>query len=585
MKKILLLVLLALFIVPFVSADITFNNDFYEEYNMGDVVEVQGYVLSDSNVDDIFRLYLVCGGDSQILSGKMIHVSNNQNYYFAQDVNLPVNSNGICHFNADFNDENEDSEDFQVTDELKGDIFVTSTRIKLGEPLNVEGDVYRLSDDRISGFGILTLSKDSEEFLVDSFDITNGDIAYNFILDSLPAGDYDLQVEVYDYYGNSHIFTFAQKIQVINELTARVSLETYEVLQGNNLKILGAVDDADSYEVYIEYEGKSETLNFYSAGFEYDVKLGTLGGGSHTILVRIVDSYGNFYLETLGYEIISVPDRMDVEIGDSVLPGDSISLGATIYDKADYIYQDEISVRILNPKGEKIGLSEINSGESSTYEVEDYTAPGIYKAVFESPDFNVEREFTVNTLEKIDAYFEDNRLKVKNVGNVDLSDDFNVLIGGSTVDFSYSLKPSEIGSYDLRGWVSQGVYTASVSSDYGDIQVDVELVDDRTGFQKVTGFVVGANGGSPTLLWLILIIVVAAIVYFVFFRKKPTKRGDVYEGDYNKHFEEGKSMRERVMEKRNRLRTQPKRLFPSKEIPKRDADNFRDDMVRKMKER
>ena len=585
MKKIVLVIALAIFVLPFVNAEIDFSNDFYDKYNLGDVVNVQGYISSDSNVDDIFRLYLECGDNSQILSGRMIHVNRNENYYFNQEVNLPMNFDGTCNFNADFNDESVNSDDFSITDELKGDIFVTDNQVRLGESLNLEGDVYRLSNDRVDGFGILTLSKDSEEFLVDSFDIDGGDIVYSFILDSLPSGDYDLEVEVYDYYGNSHAFSFAQKIEIVDELSARVSLNVYEINQGENLKLNGEIDDSENYEVYVEYGDDSETLNFYSNSFEYDVNLDTLQGGSHSIFVQIIDSYGNFYVEVLNFDVIAVPDFMEVNVGGSVLPGESLSIEATVYDKADYVYTDDVSVKILNPKNNELSSFILNSGDIFNYDVEDYTSPGTYTVEFKSSDFELERNFEISRLEMIDAYYEDNRLKIRNIGNVDLKDDFKVYISEEAIDLDYNLKPSEIEDYDLRGWVEQGIYTTLVSSSYGEIEIDVEVIDDRTGFQKVTGFVVGGNGGSSTLLGVILIIVVAVVVYLFFFRKKkliPGKK-EVYQGDYNKDYEAARSRRKKLLNKREKMKKQPKRLFPSKEIPKEDADQFREDMVKKMK--
>jgi hypothetical protein len=577
-----------MFVVPFVKADIVFNNDFYDKYNLVDSIDVQGYVVANSNVNNIFRLYLDCGDSSQLLAGRNIHVNKNENYYFNQEVNLPISSKGKCNFRADFNDESRDSSDFEITNSLKGDVFVTNTKIKLGQELILEGDVYRLSNEGVNGFGMLTLSKEDEEFFADSFDVINGNIEYSSVLDSLPAGEYTLDVEIYDYYGNHHIFSFGQKIQVLDELTARLSLDSYEVLQGSSLKVVGEVDDSESYEVYIEYEDKSETLNFYSKTFQYEIKLGVLEGGNHRVLIKILDNYGNFYSETLNYDIVSVPNSMDVSADSNVLPGEDLNVEATIYDKANYVYDGSIKFTFLNPEGQVLSTVNIDSGDIYTLSIEDYTKPGVYKVVFEGSEFNEERSFTVNKLEKIDAYYEDNRLKIKNIGNVDLSDKFTVSIEGEDIDFEYNLKPSEIENFDLRGWVKEGVYDLIVNSQYGEISVTgVDVIDDRSGFQKVTGFVVGANGGSGTLLWVIFIVVIVGVVYFVFFfkRKKPQKGKEVYEGDYNRDYEEGKGAKQRLMDKRNKMKSQPRKMFPSKDIPKKDADEFRDSMVKKMGER
>src|SRR3989344_4395050 len=116
MKKYFILLFVGLFLLPFVSADITFSNDFYDKYNLGDSLSIDGYISGDSNTNGLFRLYINCGDNSQLLAGRMIHLNANENHYFNQNVNLLINSQGVCNFRATFNDESKESESFEIVD-------------------------------------------------------------------------------------------------------------------------------------------------------------------------------------------------------------------------------------------------------------------------------------------------------------------------------------------------------------------------------------------------------------------------------------------------------------------------------------
>jgi len=119
-KRFILLFIFALIFISFISlasANIVFNNDF-ATYNIGDVVNVDGYVESTTDVRDVFRLYLECGNSIQVFA-RTIDLDANKRYFFSQDVTLPFGSKGQCNFKATFNGETQLSEKFEISEEIR----------------------------------------------------------------------------------------------------------------------------------------------------------------------------------------------------------------------------------------------------------------------------------------------------------------------------------------------------------------------------------------------------------------------------------------------------------------------------------
>ena len=90
--------------------------------------------------------------------------------------------------------ESKKSNSFEITDELKGSTFVNENGFKLGEVFELSGDVSTINNNKFNGVGIISFNKDEEAYLIDTFDINEGELKYSSILEKLPAGTYSTKL-------------------------------------------------------------------------------------------------------------------------------------------------------------------------------------------------------------------------------------------------------------------------------------------------------------------------------------------------------------------------------------------------------
>lgn len=573
-----LILLFVLSFIPIASAGVVFEDNL-GVYNIGDKVSVGGYIESNNYIRDIFKISLNCGNDIQLYA-RTIEVEANEKYFFNENVNLPAGYKGECNFRANFDGETKSSENFEISNELKGDMFVNKGTIRLGDIFEISGSVLKRNNDRFDGLGIIYLSKDGENYFVDTIEIFDSDVDYSTTLKYIPEGDYDLKLEASDFFGNEKDFDLG-KIEINNQLFVDFSLDKTSYLPEDRLEVNGNVD-ANSYKILFEYDDYSEEVFFDDMDFYHSLILRKdVTSGDHDFLVKIIDEYGNFYEGSLNFNVIPVLKELEIKIEDKkYLPSDIVEIFVGISDQAGNLVDKEaINLRVLNPKKDRVLDEDINSGTVYGLEnIEPYAIPGTYRVIAESEDFNVETNFVIDEYEAIEAYYdvEDSRLKIENVGNVIINRELIVYLDDEAFTFNLkNLKFSEIDSFNLRGSVKEGNYNLKVNFNNEDINVG-EVYIEKTNFGSIiTGAVVGGGFNDWIIYVVILAIIILVLVYFIY---KPGKKVDM---GREIDFREGQEkLKKRKAEKGKK---KSKRLFP--EIDEKDAKQFRESMVKKMKEK
>src|SRR3990167_742796 len=99
-----LLLLLMLLIVPFVSASIYTDSTLKTQYNLGDSIQLSGYLVEDADTKGILSILLSCGNETQQLAAKSINIKAQESATFSY--NLPVTGIliGNCRFLLSLND-------------------------------------------------------------------------------------------------------------------------------------------------------------------------------------------------------------------------------------------------------------------------------------------------------------------------------------------------------------------------------------------------------------------------------------------------------------------------------------------------
>ena len=578
-----LIVLFLLLIIPLASAEIVLNDNF-GTHNLGDTVSVEGYILLNEKVNsDIFRADLLCGNSVFTLPiFKSIEVKKDIKYFFNEDARLLTGGyKGECSIRVSFHGESQTSENFEISDELKGDVFLNKEKFQLGDILNINGDVLYLDNDKFDpGIGIITLSKDDEDYFGDVIEIFSGNVEYNTLLKDLPSGIYSVNLEVNDFYGNKKMFDLGS-IELTNKLSADTTTNKDDYLPEEKIEVKGKINDGTGgYKVTIEFGNQTYEETYEKMEFDYFINLEkNIKSGNHDLTIRINDEFGNYYENELNINIIGVPTTLKASVDkESYMPEDKVEIFSTVYDQGEELYSDSINLRILDPKNREISNVDVSSGSVYGLELEKYAIPGDYRIEVKSTDFKKDILFKVNELEKIDAYYEDNQLKISNEGNVNIDNQITIYLDDKSFNFNLKSSPSEIEGYDLKGKLKEGNYNLKVKLNYQEIDVG-EVYIEKGGLSAMLTGALTYEGGVRSWVYLIIsVIVIAVILYFVF--RSSGKKEEYYR---KKDFREGQEKLRRMRDER--LKVKPKRLFNAKDVNEDDAKQFRNDMVRKMKER
>tara|TARA_Y100000034_G_scaffold108602_1_gene139099 strand:- start:563 stop:2305 length:1743 start_codon:yes stop_codon:yes gene_type:complete len=578
-RGIVVLFLMMVLSISLASAEVSFNSP-REKYNLGDMASIEGYIELDRDVRDILKFYLDCESSIQV-SARIVNVEANKKYFFDEDVNL-FGGEGICGFRASFDDEVKVSEKFEIVSDLKGNLFVNENNFKLGDLFDVTGDVFMMDNDPFEGLGIIYFEKGEEEvYFADTFDIFNGGVEYSIILEDLPSNTYSLRLEVFDAYGNNNNFDLGS-ITVSDVLSASSNTDKENYLPGDRLDISGNVD-AEEYKVFFEFDGERFEELFNTEDFDYMFTIrDDISSGAHTINIKVSDNHGNYYEENLEINIIGVPQRLEVRVDENnYLPGNNVEIFASVYDQGEQIFEDFVSIRVLNPKKDEILNMDVDSGSVYGLDLEKYIVPGSYRILAESADFEEEIYFIVDELEEISVYYDMGRLKISNEGNIPIKSEIMVYLDGESYPLSLKVDPSEIEGYDLRGYVKKdGTYDIVVDFKEESYELNANIIDDRGSFEKLTGSVIGEKGVTGGwVVYVVLILLIIIILYFVFSGGSKNK-GSV---ERDRDFREAQAkLKKRRAEKERR---KPRRLFQAKDISEKEAKQFRESMVKKMKEK
>ena len=583
MKKrfILLYLIIFIFSASLVNSTIVFNNDF-KNYNIGSVAEVDGYIESNQDVRrSTFWLYLECQNSIyQRFLPETIEVRANIRQIFSKDVTLL--GKGQCNFKATFNGETQTSQKFDITDSLKGNMFLNKKSFKLGEVLQIDGDVLYLDNSKVNGVGIFSLlQKDSSEiYLADTFNVEDGSLLFESSLENLPPGSYDVIVESYDSYGNENRFNLGA-IDISDKLSASTSIEENDYLPGGSIGINIKINENPTrqYTVNLEMDDQATEQNFDGSDFSYLMKTKeNAKSGQHSVNIKITDDYGNYYEGSMDFNIVPVPKNLEIgfDAQKEYLPEDKVDISATIYDQADDLYEEGvINLKILDTKKNEKISTQINSGDYYNLELEKYIAPGSYTVTADGSNFHKEATFNVKELVKIDAYYEGNRLKIINEGNVEIRDSFLVYLDNNAItNFNLDIKPKESKTYDLRQFIKENkVYDLKIRFRDQNINVGQALItDDRSFSTKITGAVIG---GGDFVIYALLLLIVVLIILFLFYRPKRMK----IERERKDGYKEGQQ-KLRISRDEKIARAGKK----GKEMNKDEVRDFRESIMKRMKE-
>jgi len=576
-RGLILIFALLITLIPFAGAEIVFSGNF-GEYNLGASFNVEGYI-DGVKAREIFNLFLDCGDSEMQLSARMFDVENKK-YFFNEYVNLPFGYKGDCKFRATFNGESQDSDSFKISDNLKGGIFIVSPEnLRLGDELKFDGDIFYLNNKDFSGIGIFSLKEGDKISFMDTFEIV-GSVEYATIIENLPPGDYNLKLEVFDPYGNERDFEFGS-VKINDDLDVYVNLDKHDYLPDEIIEIKGNVD-INEYRITFEFDEIEYENSYEDKDFDYSLKLRSdIKSGGHNILVKVTDKFGNLFEEYLNFDVIPVPKDLEVKVDkENYLPEEIIEIFTKVSDQSGDVYIDDVNLIVLDSEKEKILEETVSSGSIYGLELPKHGVPGNYLIKVKSTDFEKEINVIVDEYDAMEVYCGENRLKINNVGNIPIKEEITIYLNGEIIPFDLSLEPSEIGRIDLRPYIENDGYH-DIIVDYKGESYEVNVCpvdDDRDTWERITGGTIGSGGVTSWITYVIIVLIIVFVLYWFIFRHSSKSRSP----NRDKGFREGQEKLKRI--KSDRERKKPKKLFQAKDISESEAKQFRESMVKKMKE-
>src|SRR3989338_6800539 len=102
MKR-LFLILTMLFPIPVIYADISLDGIGKQSYNLGDSIDISGYVLENNAVEGILKMDLICG-ESVPVYFNLINLMADDRYSFSQTIPVRKSMVGECYLDVKLTD-------------------------------------------------------------------------------------------------------------------------------------------------------------------------------------------------------------------------------------------------------------------------------------------------------------------------------------------------------------------------------------------------------------------------------------------------------------------------------------------------
>ena len=583
MKKryFIIFLLLAVSLIPSANAIIELGSTVSGKYNLGDTISIDGKLLSTSAIKGIFTIELVCGSTSSPFIAKIVDLKANEEQFFSEKLTIPQGSLGDCHFAVDIKGiEGKTTSTINITKELQGDFKLDTNAIQLGQSVKLTGKILRLNQVNAEGSATIHIKKGDETvLLVPNIQLSGGELRYTYNAESIAQGDYHMDVSVLDIYGNEMYFKDVIDFEVSGEIVIDLKLNKVEVLPGEDVKLSGTISykkASDSSNIEVKVGEDTAAVN-PNGDFTYTHFTGkTSKSADYLLNVVAQDKSGNFGEKSFTYKLTPVATSINLYIPqEEFLPGEKVSMTATISDQAGDKMAGGALIEIYNQKGEVI-----STGTAILdYTVPKFTAPGIIKVKASEKSLTKEDEFSIGEKKEFEATVDNTTLYLKNTGNVKFDGEAEVITGDESSFEKIRIGINEVKAINLQD--RAGTYSLKVLLGGKEVSLgEVTIVDKRSIFSKLasplTGNVTGSGGAGGVLLgYLIVILILVIFVSGYYFTK--VKDRDRSELMRERERREAKRFKESLQQQK--MQTTGKRSF-GREINQEEAKQFREQILK-----
>jgi hypothetical protein len=298
--KLVSLLLLLLILVPIAEARIVIDVLDEDRYNIGDVVELTGYVIEDTSAQVPMRVNLICGEESKAVYYSVVNVKAGEKLPFELDVpvadlDVTQSVNKSCLYNVVLDLPNEvsaqNSNEFLVSNELIVKADLDYTHRKPGETINVIGRARKINGEILEK-GSVAVSLFGNQY---NTEVVKGEFKREIILPKgITSGGKAVTINVRDNYGNEGKDILSLYVDAIPSLLT-ISLEKESVKPGEIINLV-----PNLYDQAGDPSRREAVLSLNDADGDLRYKKVVETGVAHGIALDEFAIPGNWRLSVLG---------------------------------------------------------------------------------------------------------------------------------------------------------------------------------------------------------------------------------------------------------------------------------------------
>ncbi len=539
MKRGIVFIFVILLLLPSVAATISISGPSDALYNIGDTIDVEGYVFQEEELSGFLQIVVDCSNTSFPRQLVPIDLNAGEQQTFSQigipDIIVTSSMSGSCQLEADVLAggiplESTSSDVFSVTKELEGLFSLDQNQVQMGDAFKLSGTITKMNEEKITGTAEIYFEQEGVEYLIDSVAVYGGTLSYTYDSSNTYPGNYDLNLLVRDSYGNEQRFDSIETFEIVDELSVVIDLEEETLYPGEMVIIYGSVKNINqelvnqaTVEITVDDEELTST-SLISGSFTYEVEANLLiGSGEHTITVDVNDIDGNSGTDTTTFEILPVATKLENSLSNTSFdPEDILDFEVFLYDQAEELMDGSLLLEVRDSAGDLVSEKQVASSTDLSYKIPQFATPGTWTIKSSVGEIQDEDTLIVNEIEDMQMWVEGEILYIRNMGNTRYREDLQVLVSGAGYDNTLTKKKSigvnETIEINLANEVPSGNYAIELPTGNALLNVDnVEVVNGTTRYKL---------GWLYILLAVVFIGGLSYLVYGRVPRKQlePTKR-------------------------------------------------------------
>ena len=312
---------------------------------------------------------------------------------------------------------------------------------------------------------------------------------------------------------------------ISNELitTATLDKPAYDPGEPIKLTIQSTKSNGHNLNGFIEVSGAKSISKIIENGFttETFIMPETTESGTYTLSIFTYDTPENsreilnHNRLNISFDINQLPQFIDISLAEiEATPGEDFEFGLDLYDQSGTKMEGSISVSILDPENNERQLI-ANAGEKAIVNFLTNSTPGEYRIAASFENLLEIKEFTMQSIQKVDFEFLESILIVKNIGNELYNKTIKVKIGEETQTLKLHIGVGEERRFNLNA--PDGEYDVSVGDGDDSTEKTLLLTGKAISIRDLTS---GSIFKKYPLIWTFILIIVVLVIIVLLVRHK-----------------------------------------------------------------